>query len=118
MTTEGLVGIILFGMIAVVMFFIAYRQHVEKGFVFTNRWLWASKKERDEMDARIKKMEYRFGRNVFFLLGILLAVMAFSISVFWLFYVVYALTMFLIVYAIVQWILNERFYKSMDDENN
>jgi Ca2+/Na+ antiporter len=118
MTTEGLVAMILFGTIAVAMFFIAYRQHVEKGFVFTNRWIWASKKEREEMDPRIKKKEYRFGRNVFFLLGIMFATMTFSISVFWIFYVVYALMMFLLVYAIVQWVLNERFYKSMDDEKN
>ena len=31
---------------AIISFFITYRQHREKGFVFTNEWVWASKKER------------------------------------------------------------------------
>ena len=120
MDAERIVLIIIsavFGIMAVFCFRIAYCQHKEKGFIFTNKWLYASKKEREEMDYRIKKAEYRVGRNVFFILGVLLSVYAvyFQLWLPWLSYIAYALTSLGIIYALYQWIVNERLYKSIED---
>jgi len=62
---------IILGAIAIFCFLIAYRHHKEKGFIFTNRWLFASPKEREQMDDRTKKAEYRTGRNIFTLVGLI-----------------------------------------------
>lgn len=111
-TALVIVSVIL-GLSALWFFFIAYRQHREKGMIFTNAWIWASKIERAQMDYRKKKLEYRLARNVFFLLGVLFLVLtlAIALSISWLFIVVNVLTAIFIVYAVVQWVLNERIYK-------
>ncbi|MDR0325215.1 MAG: DUF3784 domain-containing protein [Oscillospiraceae bacterium] len=108
------------GATALLLFIISHRQHREKGFIFTNTWLMASQKEREEMDDRIKKAEYRVGRNVFFLLGLIFFVLAvFCLSLLsWLLYVLYALTAVTCIYAIVQWITNERLYKTFKDKKD
>jgi len=105
----------LMGVIAFFMFLITYRQHKERGFIFTNTWIWASKKERYEMDIRKKKVEYRFARNVFFMLGIIFLVFAVNaiLLFMWLFYVIYALFAILVIYALIQWVVNERYYKTL-----
>jgi len=60
----------IIGTIAALCFFTAYRQHKEKGFVVNNVWIYASQKERENMDARLKSKAYRDSRNIFFIIGI------------------------------------------------
>ena len=79
MGTDNIVLVIvsiILGMIACFCFFTACRHHLEKGFIFTNRWLFASAKDREEMDETTKKAEYRFGRNIFALIGLIFLLIA------------------------------------------
>ena len=107
--TSGVVGAI-----AVISFYIAYRQHKENGYIFTNTWVWASKKERENMDERIKKREYRLARNIFFILGIIFSILAGNILFqFWWYNLIFSvLCVFVCIYAIVRWSKNERLYKT------
>jgi uncharacterized membrane protein len=70
------------------------------------------------MDIRIKKAEYRVGRNVFLLLGFLFSLYAvnFQLGISWLFYIGHAIMAFVVFYAIVQSVTNERFRKSIEAE--
>ena len=110
----------IFAIASIPLFRIAYRQHKERGFVYTNKWLYASQKEREEMDPRIKKAEYRVGRNVFFMLGVLLLLCAIYFLVWqpWLGFIGYALMVIIIVYALYQWISNNRVYKAIEEEKS
>jgi len=121
MDAERIVLIILsviFGLAAFICFRISYRQHKERGFIFTNTWLFASQKEREEMNYRIKKAEYRVGRNVFFLLGITISVFAvyFQLWLSWLSYIAFVVMSLVVIYAIYQWIANARLFKEIEDE--
>ena len=121
MDTERIVLIIIsviFGLAAFICFRISYRQHKERGFIFTNTWFFASQKEREEMDCRIKKAEYRAGRNVFFLLGITISVIAvyFQLWLSWLSYIAFTVMSLVVIYAIYQWIVNARLFKEIEDE--
>jgi len=123
MDTERIVLIILsmiFGAIGFICFRIAYRQYREKGFIFTNTWLFASETERANMDIRIKKAEYRVGRNVFFLLGLMFIVCAayFQLWLSWISYIIFALMGLVVIYALYQWVANARLFKSIEDEKN
>jgi Ca2+/Na+ antiporter len=108
----------ILGVTAVFLFFISYRQHKERGVIFTNTWITASKAEREKMDERFKKAEYRVGRNVFFMLGFLCSLYAvnFQLWISWLFYIGYAVMALIVVYAIAQSISNERLRKTIEDE--
>jgi len=116
--TSMLVASVLFGITAFFCFRISYRQHKEKGFIFTNTWLYASKKEREEMDPRVKSGEYRLARNVFFLLGLMFLVF----PVHWVFmipfldFVGYALIGAVMVCALVQTISNQRYYNTLEKD--
>ena len=114
-----IIGSAILGVIAVLCFYIAYRQYKQKGFIFTNKWLYASKKEREEIDERIKKSEYRVGRNVFLGIGFLfIAIAVYSLSsISWLMFIIIALIVILCVYAIVQYVQNSRLYNSMEERN-
>jgi len=116
--TGLIVASVLLGVLAVFLFFIAYRQHKEKGFIFTNAWLYASKKEREDMDERIKKAEYRVGRNVFFVLGTLFSLLIVNIHLgaSWLYTLMGFLAGFLVIYAIVQYVIGERLRTSIEAE--
>ncbi len=54
--------------LAGISFVISYFQHKQKGFLFNNAYIYASKKERDKMN---KAPYYKQSRNVFFMIGIL-----------------------------------------------
>lgn len=86
--------------------------------VFVNDWIWASKREREKMDARIIKSMYRVGRNVFFILGFMfLTLSIYCLFLFsWLLYIMFALGAIVAVYAIVQYIMGERLSKSIANE--
>ena len=105
--------------LAVVCLRIAYSQKKETGFIYTNTWIWASAETRANMDDRIKKAEYRIGRNVFFLIAVLFFVLSAQIllSLKWLIYVVNAIIIILIVYAIVSSVQTTRLEKSINREH-
>jgi len=114
-STALIITAIITGLIALWCFFIAVRQHMEKGMVFTNAWIYLPKAERAKMNPVKKKLEYRFARNVFFLIGVMFVILTLAIvlSVSWLFIVLNVLMVGLCIYAIVQWVLNERVYKAL-----
>ena len=108
--------------VAIFCFSTAYRQHKEKGFVFNNAWLYASQRERENMDIRLKKRAYLVSRNVFSLLGVLFSLLAATIlfETSWLQYLGYslmgALAILLCIYAIVQYVTGERLCTSIEAE--
>ena len=115
-----LVTSVFTGAIAVFCFVITYRHHKEIGMVFVNDWIWASKQERENMDARFKKALYRTGRNVFFQLGLIFsALTAFCCSSqSWLLGVMFALIALVIVYAISSYLTGEKLKKEIEDAKN
>ena len=64
-------GMILF-LIAVFCLCLSYFQFQERGFLFNNAYIWASKKERENMDRtkELKSPHYRQSATVFLLFGI------------------------------------------------
>ena len=74
-TTELIVAVIAF-VLAVTAAFISVRQFMEKGFLFNNAYIWASKKERERPD---KKPYYRQSAIVFCLLSAVFLVVGISI---------------------------------------
>ena len=74
-TTELIVAIIAF-VPAVIAAFISVRQFMEKGFLFNNAYIWASKTERERLD---KKPYYRQSAIVFCLLSAVFLVVGISI---------------------------------------
>ena len=84
---------------AVIAFVISIRSFMEKGFLFNNAYLFASKEERKKMN---KKPYYRQTSIVFCLLGaifLLIAIAALSEAE-WVYYIVFALAFIAIVYAV------------------
>lgn len=76
------------------------RSFMEKGFLFNNAYIYASKEEREKMD---KKPHYRQSAIVFLLLGVsflLLGIMTLT-DAFWLLYVVLGIAALTIIYAFV-----------------
>ncbi len=88
-------------------FIISYFQFKEKGFLFNNTYLYASKKERETMD---KKPHYRQSAIVFLLVGIAFLLLAIEIffALKWLYPVVMLFVICMIIYAIVSSINIER----------
>ncbi len=93
-------GGIIVGVIAMACFVIACFQFKEKGFLFNNAYIYASKAERASMD---KKPHYRQSAIIFTLLGAVFSCtsleMFFDLA--WLFYVALGLVGIAIIYAIV-----------------
>ena len=86
--------------VSLVMFIISFRSFKEKGFLFNNAYLYASKEERSNMD---KKPHYRQSGIVFLLLGVvfLANVLETIFKIEWLFYIKMACVFIAITYAIV-----------------
>ena len=74
-TAEFIVAIIAF-VLAAITAFISVRQFKEKGFLFNNAYIWASKTERERMD---KRPYYRQSAIVFCLLSAVFLVIGISI---------------------------------------
>ena len=93
--------------IAAAAFGMSLRSFREKGFLFNNAYLYASKQEREAMD---KKPYYRQSSVVFALLGMIFLLNALSVlfSLDWMIYLVGALIVLTLVYAIVSGIVIEK----------
>ena len=95
---EIIVGSILF-LLSGVAFWICIRSFQNRGFLFNNAYLYASKKERETMD---KKPHYRQSAIVFLIVGIILLLNAIAIwsSAYWLTYAAMVLVAAALIYAI------------------
>ena len=96
--------------VSIFLFFMSVRSFMEKGFLFNNAYIYALKQEREKMN---KKLHYRQSAIVFLLLGLifLLNALAVLLKVNWIFYVVVAIVIITLVYAIVSSITIEEINK-------
>jgi hypothetical protein len=76
MNTKEIAAAIMVLIIAVICAFISIRQFKEKGFLFNNAYIWASKEDREKMD---KKPHYRQSAIVFCLVSVVFIVLGISI---------------------------------------
>ena len=103
---EIVIASILFA-VSVFLFFMSGRSFMEKGFLFNNAYIYASKQEREKMN---KKPHYRQSAIVFLLLGLSFLLNAISVllKVNWVFYIGIAVVILTLVYAIVSSITIEK----------
>ena len=103
---EIIVASILFA-ISIFLFFMSVRSFMEMGFLFLNAYIYASKEEREKMN---KKPHYHQSAIVFLLIGLifLLNVIAVLLKVNWIFYIVAAVVIVTLIYAIVSSITIEK----------
>ena len=93
--------------VSVFLFFVSVRSFMEKGFLFNNAYIYASKQEREKMN---KKPYYRQSAIVFLLLGLvfLLNALAVLLKVNWIFYIGVAVVAITLIYAIVSSIIIDK----------
>ena len=103
---EIVLSCILF-LIAIGAFVMSYRSFREKGFLFNNAYIYASKQERETMD---KKPHYRQSAIVFLMIGIIFLLNGLSVllAANWIFFFVIAIAIAAIIYAIASSIVIER----------
>lgn len=103
---EIIVASILFA-ISIFLFFMSVRSFMEKGFLFNNAYIYASKEEREKMN---KKPHYHQSAIVFLLIGSIFLLNAISVllKVNWIFYIVAAVVIVTLIYAIVSSITIEK----------
>lgn len=102
----SMVEIIIISVVAIICFVLSYFQFKEKGFLFNNAYIYASKQERDTMD---KKLHYKQSGLVFLMIGMIFLINAVEVvlKTGWLFYLVIVITIITIVYAIISSIFIE-----------
>ena len=95
-----LIWAIICGVLAIACLIISITQFKEKGFLFNNAYIWASKQERRTMD---KKPHYRQSGIAFALIAALFFFMALECVLFtgWLWLIAGLLAVAVLVYAIV-----------------
>ena len=103
---EIVLSFILF-LIAIGAFVMSYRSFREKGFLFNNAFIYASKQERETME---KKSYYRQSAIVFLMIGVIFLLNGVSVllAANWIFFLVIAIAIAAIVYAIASSIVIER----------
>lgn len=104
---ENIIGAIVLGIVAIVCYVFSYLQFNEKGFLFNNAYIYASKEERKVMD---KKPHYKQSGIVFLMIGIIFTINAIDmiLKTGWLFYVVIIIAVIAIIYAIASSIIIEK----------
>ena len=103
---EIIIASILFA-VSVFLFSMSVRSFMEKGVLFNNAYIYASKQEREKMN---KKPHYRQSAIVFLLLGIvfLLLALAVLLEAYWISFVGVAVVIITLIYAIVSSIMIEK----------
>lgn len=100
-----IVSSLIFFALAIGIFFISYLQFKEKGYLFNNAYIWASKEERRRMNENkeSKKPHYRQSGFAFMLIGIVFLVLAAYFVTGWKWmYAAFALAVVIaVVYAVV-----------------
>ena len=93
--------------VSIFLFFMSVRSFMEKGFLFNNAYIYASKQEREKMN---KKPHYRQTAIVFLLLALLflLNALAVLLQANWIFYIGVAVVAITLIYAIVSSITIEK----------
>lgn len=106
----NIVGAIILGIVAIVCLVFSFLQFNEKGFLFNNAYIFASKKERETMD---KKPHYKQSGIIFLMIGIIFLIDAVEtiIKTGWLFYLVIVVAIIAIVYAIISSVVIGRIKK-------
>ncbi len=96
----NIIGAIILGIVAIVCLVFSYLQFHEKGFLFNNAYIYASKQERETMD---KRPHYKQSGIIFLMIGILfiINVVEMILETGWLFYLVIAVAIMAIVYAVI-----------------
>ena len=103
----NIIGAIILGVIAIACFIFSYLQFQEKGFLFNNAYIYASKQERETMD---KKPHYKQSAIVFVFIGIIFLLNAID-TIFqsgWLTFFVIGIAVIAIIYAIVSSVIIEK----------
>ena len=103
----NIIGAIILGVIAIACFIFSYLQFQEKGFLFNNAYIYASKQERENMD---KKPHYKQSGIVFVFIGIIFLINAIDtiLQTGWLNFFVIGIAVIAIVYAIVSSVIVEK----------
>ena len=102
-----IVAAIIFFVIAVAAFIMSALSFMERGFLFNNAYIYASKEMREKMD---KKPHYRQSAIVFLMVGLMFLLNGFSVifkSEFC-FYAVIAIVIITCIYAIVSSVMIEK----------
>ena len=104
---EKIVVAVILGAIAVTCFIISYLQFHEKGFLFNNAYIYASKKERETMD---KAPYYRQSGIVFALIGLVFLVntLVLIFHIRWLFWLEIGIIAITLVYAVASSVIIEK----------
>ena len=107
---DGIIAGGLCFLLAIGAFIISFFSFREKGFLFNNAYLYASKEERATMD---KKPHYRQSAIVFLMIGIVFLLIAISVFCInrWIRYLAIAVAIIAIIYAIVSSVMIERHKK-------
>ncbi|MBQ7001738.1 MAG: DUF3784 domain-containing protein [Oscillospiraceae bacterium] len=93
--------------VSLFLFILSIRSFLEKGFLFNNAYIYASKKERETMN---KKPYYRQTAVIFFCMGMvfLLLGVAILMDAGWITYIAEAVIVIMLIYAIVSSIAIEK----------
>ena len=93
--------------ISIFLFFMSVRSFMKKGFLFNNAYIYASKEEREKIN---KKPYYHQSAIVFLLIAFifLLNAIAVLLKVNWIFYIVVAVVIVTLIYAVVSSIIIEK----------
>ena len=104
---EGIITASILFAISIFAFVISIRSFIGKGFLFNNAYIYASKEEREKMD---KKPHYKQSAIVFLLIGLIFSLNALAalLKINWIFYIVIAVVIVAIVYAIVSSVTIEK----------
>lgn len=104
---RNIIGAIVFGIVAIACFVISYLQFNEKGFLFNNAFIYASKQERETMN---KKPHYKQSGIVFLMIGVtfLINTVEMILKTEWMFYLVIAVAVMTIIYAIISSVVIEK----------
>ena len=102
-----IVGAIILFLIALFSFVMSIRSFMEKGFLFNNTYIYASKKEREVMD---KKTHYHQSGVVFLLIGFIFLLNGFDVifKTDWIVYVIMAIAVITLIFTIVSSVLIEK----------
>ena len=103
---EIIIACVLF-IISFFAFCMSIRSFMGKGFLFNNAYIYASKQEREKMN---KKPYYRQSAIVFLLIGLIFSLNAIAVlfEANWIFYIVMAVVIIAIIYAIVSSVMIEK----------
>ena len=97
----------VFFIISIAIFIMSIRSFMEKGFLFNNAYIYASKEERERMD---KKPHYRQTAVVLLCIGVVFLLNGIDVllKTDWILYALIAVLVFAVIYGIVSSILIER----------